>query len=278
MNKTFKKSLVLALVFCMVVSVMALAGCGKKEEEKTDWDYIEGNGKIIVGLDDTFAPMGFRDKNDELVGFDIDLAKAVGEKLGVEMEFKSIDWDAKEMELEAKSIDCIWNGMSATPERNESMSLSKEYLNNQIVVMTESDKVKIAKVEDLKKYNIGTQVESAALETMQANESWDTFKDKVKEYKSYDDAILDMESGRLDCIVIDSVAGNYKNTQIGGKLKECEFNFGDDFYAIGFRKDDTELTGKVNDAIKECIDDGTAEKISKEWFGKNIVIFQDFAE
>ena len=272
-----KKFLLLIAVLTIVATAFVVTGCGE-DEEAGDWEYIEKNGKIIVGLDATFAPMGFTDKDDNIVGFDVDLAKAVGEKLGVEMEFKSIDWDAKYTELDAKNIDCIWNGMSATPERAEKLSLSKEYFNNKIVVMTLNDEVKVAKSEDLANYNVGIQADSSALEVVKEDKAYDKFKDKIKEYKSYDDAITDMQAGRMDCVVIDEVLGNYKNTKMKNALKECKYNFGDDFYAIGFRKDDKELTKKVNDALQELIDDGEAAKISKKWFGKDLVILQDYEE
>ena len=272
-----KKLLLLLAALTVIATAFVITGCGG-DEEKADWDYIEENGKIIVGLDATFAPMGFTDKDDNIVGFDVDLAKAVGEKLGVEMEFKSIDWDAKYTELDAKNIDCIWNGMSATPERAEKLSLSKEYFNNKIVVMSLKDDVKVDKAEDLANYNIGIQADSSALESVKGNKAYDSFKDKIKEYKSYDDAITDMQAGRMDCVIIDEVLGNYKNTKMDNALKECKFDFGDDFYAIGFRKDDTELTSKVNDALQELIDEGEAAKISKKWFGKDLVILQDYEE
>ncbi|MBR5239544.1 MAG: transporter substrate-binding domain-containing protein [Clostridia bacterium] len=105
-------------------------------EDDGSWAYIQGKGKLVVGLDATFAPMGFRDEAGEIVGFDIDLANAVAKELGVEVEFQPIDWDAKELELNGKKIDCIWNGMSATPERMEKMTLSDPYLNNTISIMS----------------------------------------------------------------------------------------------------------------------------------------------
>jgi ABC-type amino acid transport substrate-binding protein len=105
-------------------------------EGTTGWDYIQERGKLIIGLDDTFAPMGFRDENNDLVGFDIDLAKAVGEVLGIEIEFLPIDWTAGSMALKAKTVDCLWNGMSATPTREKEMALTNKYLNNRIVIMT----------------------------------------------------------------------------------------------------------------------------------------------
>lgn len=270
-----KRIVTLVAMFAFMTVTLLMSGCGG-EKKASDWDYIKKNGKIVVGLDDTFAPMGFRDKNNKLVGFDIDMAKAVGKELGVEVEFKPIDWDAKYTELKAKNIDCIWNGMSANAERAEKLSLSKLYLNNKIVVMTMKDNVKVDKAVDLKNYKIGTQADSAALETMQANKEYKNFKKIVTEYKTYDEAILDLKAGRLDVIVVDQVLGNYKNTKMKNVLKTCKFDFGDDHYAIGFRKDDKQVTEKVNGALKSMIDKGTAKKISTKWFGKNIVEYKDY--
>lgn len=260
----------------MVLGCFAMTGCGGSDEgngEDNSWAYIEEKGELIVGLDDTFAPMGFRDEGGNLVGFDIDLANAVGQQLGVKVTFQPINWDSKEMELESKNIDCIWNGMSATPERMESMSLSYKYLNNKIVVMTLDENVKVTTGADLANYNIGTQTDSAALETMKADPDWDAFSANVTEYKTYDQALMDMQAGRVDCIVVDQVLGEYKNSKLQEKMIVCDYNFGDDYYAIGFRAGETELTNKVNDAIKALIDDGTAAKISNDWFGKDIVVF-----
>ena len=124
-----KKLSVLAMVFVLIFTMFALTGCGDKDKE-ADADAKE---TIIVGLDDTFAPMGFRDESGELVGFDIDLARAVAEELGMNVEFKPIDWKAKEAELSAGTVDCLWNGMSVTPDRIEGMALTYKYLNNKIV-------------------------------------------------------------------------------------------------------------------------------------------------
>ena len=273
-----KKLLLLATVLVLVLGSLALTGCGSSDSETADdssWDYVQEKGELIVGLDDTFAPMGFRDESNKLVGFDIDLATAVCKELGVKVKFQPINWDSKDMELTSKNIDCIWNGMSITPERMEGMSLSNKYLNNKIIVMTLKDDVKVTSAKDMAKYNIGTQVDSSALETMKKNEAYDSFKDKITEYKTYDEALMDMQAGRVDCIVVDQVLGEYKNSKLDKKMTVCDFDFGDDFYAIGFRKEDKALTNKVNEAIKATIDSGEAEKISNTWFGKNIVIFEE---
>ena len=278
-----KKLLLVAMMLMLVVSSFAQTGCGGSDDsdsasEDTSWTYIEDKGELIVGLDDTFAPMGFRDEDNNLVGFDIDLATAVCKELGVEAKFQPINWDAKAMELESKNIDCIWNGMSITPERMEEMSLSDKYLNNKIIIMTLSDDVKVAKAEDLANYNVGTQVDSAALEAMKKNEAYDSFKDQITEYKTYDQAIMDMQAGRMDCIVVDQVLGEYKNSKMEEKMNVCDFDFGNDFYAIGFRAEDKALTEKVNEAIQATIDSGEAEKISDKWFGKNIVMLEPLEE
>ncbi len=276
MNKTFKRVLAVGLIAAMALSVLMLTACGKKDggEEKTDWEYIEDRGKIIVGLDDTFAPMGFRDKDNNIVGFDIDLAKATFKEMGLEVEFKAIDWTAKEAELTSKKIDCIWNGLSVTPDRIKNLSMSKRYCANRELVMSLDKNINIKDPKELKNYKIATQADSAAADDIKAHELYDEFKDNVTEYKTYDQALLDMKAGRVDVVVIDEVYATYNN-QNKEKLYESEFNFGSDDYAVGFRKGDTQLTEKFNEALKAVIDSGEAEKISKDWFNRNLVIYED---
>ena len=245
-----KKILCITMIMLMAFGVFALTGCGGS-------DSSSDTEKLVIGLDDTFAPMGFRDEKGNLVGFDIDLANAVGEELGMEVEFKPIDWNAKETELEAGTIDCVWNGMSITPE----MTLAD----------SDTDVTDAAQLADLK---IGTQVDSSALEMLKANEAYDSFKDNISEYDTYDTAIMDLKAGRVNVIAVDQVLGEYTNKNLGGEMKECTYSLGDDYYVIGFAKDNTELRDKVNDAIKTLVDNGTAADISNDWFGKNIVVFE----
>lgn len=261
-----KRAVSILLVMLMTLSVFALTGCGGNT--------ANDDNTIVVGLDDTFAPMGFRDSEGNLVGFDIDLAKAVGEELGMTVEFKPIEWDAKEMELDAKTIDCVWNGMSVTPERKENMSLSDKYLNNKIVLMALKDSdVEVTSAEQLKNLKIGTQADSSALEMLKQNEKYDSFAANISEYDKYDTAIMDLKAGRIDVIAVDQVLGEYTNNNLDGEMKECEYTLGDDYYVIGFAKDNEELRDKVNAAVKTLVENGTAGEISENWFGKNIVEF-----
>ena len=266
-----KKLTVLAMVFVLIFTMLALTGCGDKDKE-ADADAKE---TIIVGLDDTFAPMGFRDESGELVGFDIDLARAVAEELGMNVEFKPIDWKAKEAELSAGTVDCLWNGMSVTPDRIEGMALTYKYLNNKIVLMSLADSdLDVTSADQLKDLKIGTQAGSAALEMLQANEAYDSFKDNISEYDKYDTAIIDLKAGRVDVIAVDQVLGEYTNNNLGGEMKECTYSLGDDFYTIGCASDNTELRDKINDALKKLIDDGKATEISEKWFGKDIMVYE----
>ena len=267
-----KKLLSLAMIGVLVLGAACLTGCGKDDaQQEADTE----KATIVVGLDDTFAPMGFRDEAGELVGFDIDLANKVGEELGMNVEFKPIDWNAKEMELKAKTIDCVWNGMSVTPERKENMALSDKYLNNKIVLMALADSdIDVTEASQLADLKIGTQVDSSALEVIKANEAYESFKDNVAEYDTYDTAIMDLKAGRVDVIAVDQVLGEYTNNNLGGEMKECTYDLGDDFYAIGFEKSNTELRDKVNAALKTLVDNGEAAKISEKWFGKDIVTLE----
>ncbi len=253
----------------MALGIVSLTGCGGDSEE------AESDNTFVVGLDDTFAPMGFRDEDGDLVGFDIDLAEAVGEELGMEVEFKPIDWNAKEMELEAGTIDCVWNGMSVTDERMEKMALSNKYLNNNIILMALADSdVDVTDPSQLADLDIGTQVDSSALLMLQQNEAYDSFSENISEYDQYDTAFMDLRAGRIDVVAVDQVLGEYTNQNLDGEFKVCTYELGGDSYAIGFAKDNTELRDQVNSAIEAVIDSGEAAEISEKWFGRNIVIFE----
>ena len=265
------KRFIISVVILTLIMTCALTACGGKDDTK-----MESKDTLVVGLDDTFAPMGFRDAKGKLVGFDIDMAKAVGKKLNMKVDFKAIDWDSKEMELKSGSIDCVWNGMSVTPERKEKMALSAKYLDNKIVVMAlNSSDIDVKDSSELANLKIGTQVDSSALAMIKADKNYKSFADNVSEYDTYDDAIMDLKAGRVDVIVVDQVLGEYANKNLDGIMKKCEFSFGNDYYVIGFEKSNTKMRDKVNKALKELIDDGTASEISKKWFGEDIVVYEE---
>ena len=165
-----------------------------------------------------------------------------------------------------------------TPERQENMALTNKYLNNKIVLMALADSdIDVTSAKELADLKIGTQVDSSALQMLMANEAYESFKDNISEYETYDTAIMDLKAGRVDVIAVDQVLGEYTNNNLGGEMKECTYSLGDDYYVIGFEKSNTELRDKVNDAIKALIDNGKAAEISSKWFGKDIVVFEPIA-
>ena len=118
--------------------ILGESSFAKPEVTESDWEYIQAKGKLVVGIT-YFAPMNYKDENGNLTGFETDFAKAVCAKLGIEVEFVEIDWNAKETELASKNIDCIWNGMTITKERAANMAISVPYMQNKQVVVVKAN-------------------------------------------------------------------------------------------------------------------------------------------
>jgi polar amino acid transport system substrate-binding protein len=232
---------------------------------------IKEKGVLILGLDDSFPPMGYRNEDNEIVGFDIDLATAVCERLGVELVLQPIDWATKELELDAGNIDCIWNGMSRTPGREEAMTLSMDYMNNKIVLLV-NDPAYSAK-EDLEGKVVAVQSGSYAQDVLESEQYADyraTLKEVRDAYADYLTAIMDLQNGNVDAIAIDLVVANFRIAEIGDASLFTIDNLEDDLYCIGFRKADVALCDAVNQALKDMAADGTLDAICNEWFGANI--------
>lgn len=228
--------------------------------------------KLIVGVDDTFAPMGFRDENNELVGFDIDLANAVGEYLGIEIEFQTIEWSMKEMELNQGNIDLIWNGYTITDERKEKVNFTKPYLNNSQVVVVMADSG-IETLADLEGKVVAAQTDSSALDAIDSMpEIRDTFAELVTQ-DTNDMCILELEGGRSDAVVADSVLLNYviSHKDDPSRFKILSESFGTEEYGVGVRKEDTALLAALDEALDALKANGTAADISVKWFGEDIV-------
>ena len=169
--------------------------------------YILDKGTLIIGLDDNYPPMGYRE-NGEIVGFDIDLAKEVCKRLGVEAVFQPISWSAKEMELSSKSIDCIWNGMSITEARAAEMNLTKPYLENAQIILVSSE-AGITSKAALSGKKVGTQQGSAALDAINEDPDFKASFAECAEYSDYNSAYLDLKAGRIDAIVGDKTYIEY---------------------------------------------------------------------
>lgn len=271
------------------VMVLSMAGCGGSDsstdtadeasaeeaeevgaEEEAEEGEAEAIDKIVVGLDDTFAPMGFRDENNELVGFDIDLANAVGEVIGCEIEFQPIDWDTKETELETGKIDLIWNGFSYSEERAESMTLSSPYLDNAQIIIVPADSDIQAKA-DLAGKTVGLQDGSTAADAVEADDMYSEIGE-IFTYDTNDLAFTDLSIGRVDAVVADEILAMYYIETSGADFRVLEDDFGSEVYVVAAKLGNTALMDQVEAALTEIGENGTAAEISEEWFDENIYI------
>lgn len=167
----------------------------------------EGKTQFIIGLDDSFPPMGFRDEQNEIVGFDIDLAREVANRLGVELVCQPIDWATKELELENGNIDCIWNGLTITGERKEQLLMSAPYVANSQRIITMSN-TGIASLADISGKVVAVQTGSSAEEAIVKAPNYDQIKELVQ-YPDYVTALQDLRTGRIDAVCIDEVVAFY---------------------------------------------------------------------
>ena len=273
-----KKRLCLALALMMMFSVL-FVGCGGGTDANTDVDTslddIKAKGQLILGLDDSFPPMGFKNESGEIVGFDIDVATAVCEILGVELVLQPIDWNSKEMELNTGNIDCIWNGMSVSPERMEAMSMSVPYMDNHMALVVLPDSG-IQSVADMAGKTLAVQTGSTAEEALDAPEGAE-LKAAVKGVNGFADnltALMDLETGASDAVLIDDVVANYLITTSGKKMVVLDDFLYAENYAIGFRKADVALTEAVNEAMRELKANGKLAEIATEWFGSDTTVVE----
>ena len=233
---------ILAVCMMLVLAVAALAGCGNDTAKK------DTAQKIVVGLDDNFPPMGFKDEKNEIVGFDIDLAKEASKRLGCEVEFKAIDWNSKEAELKSGRVDVLWNGLDIKG-------------------------VKISSEADLAGKVIGTQSGGTSEEYFESKKDLKASMKEVKYYPDFINAFMDLENGRIDAVVGDEIIGRYYISKHPEKITAIDTVIGDvSQFGFAFRKDDQALRDKVQKVFDEMIKDGTVAKISEKWFAKDITL------
>lgn len=252
-----KKIFMLCMLLIGIISTTIFAKDNSLED-------VKKKGYFIVGLDATFAPMGYRDNNDEIVGFDIDLAKEVAKRMGVEARFKPCEWDAIIFELRSKNIDMVWNGMTVTPSRAKQVLFSTPYLSNRQIIFTRKG-VGAYKVEDLAGKIVGVQLGSSGAQSVEDN----PIKNQIKELKKYStnvEALLDLEAGRLDAVVMDEVSGKYYNSK-KSTLDYSVENLANEEFAIAFRKNEVTLANEINTILEQMIQDGTFAQIQNKWFG-----------
>lgn len=255
--------------FLMILLLLPLlSGCGNSLRNlKT----VNQKGTtLIVGVDDTFVPMDFQTKNGHIIGFDADLARATGKKMGQKIKLQPIDWDMKETELRNGTIDLIWNGYTKTTAREKQVAFSEPYLRNRQVLVTKNQD-QIHSFADMAGQKIGLQNGSSGQNLF--NSQPKVLKDKVAQhsailYDNFNSAFLDLEAGRIQGVLGDIIYANYYLQQ---HHNAQQFNvvtgaFPEETYAVGLRKSDKKLRRRLNQALTELRQDGTIQQLSEKWF------------
>ena len=267
-------------IFSMVAALaltatIGFAGCSSapansgtsQTTEDNSLQKIKDSGKFILGLDATFKPMGYTDENDQIVGFDIDVAEEVCKRMGVELVKQPINWETKETDLEVGKCDCIWNGMSVSPERAEKMNLSDPYMKNAMVFVVKSDSL-VASMDDLKTAKIAVQNGSTAQDILEKSEIKDTIT--VSAIATNVEALQQLEMGLCDAVFLDKIVADYEIKTSGKALKVLPEGLEEEEYAIGFRKNDQKLRDEVQKILVEMKKDGKLAETSTKWFGSDI--------
>lgn len=248
-----------ALFLLVSMLLPCLCGCDKQDTD-SDLAYVQDKGTLIVGITD-YAPMDYKDENDQWTGFDAEFARAVGAKLGVDVEFLEIDWDNKVFELNSKAIDCVWNGMTITEDVKRNMSVSSPYVKNaQVVVMNREFVSDYDAVELLKTLDFAVEAGSAGAEALDALEITDYIQVQTQSA-----ALMEVAAGTAQACVIDITMANamtgpgtgYPDLAIANELGREE-------YGIGFRKG-SDLTETVNGIIAELMQSGTLDALAEKY-------------
>lgn len=268
-KKQFPKWLGNTLI--LILLVLVVAGAWYKGTHRTDtWNKVHQQKTVTIGIDDTFVPMGFRDKKGKLIGYDVEMAKAAFEKMGLKPKFQVIDWSMKETELNTGHIDAIWNGYTMTPERAKHAAFTKPYHEDNQVLLTKANSG-INTPQDMHGKQLGVQSGSVGFDDF--NQDPKVLKQylgtKPFQYDTFDKAINDVKVGRINAVLIDGDYAKYylAHNHSNEPMKLVKTNFPPDYDAVGLRKQDKTLREKLNKAIENLHHDGTEARLSKKYFG-----------
>jgi polar amino acid transport system substrate-binding protein len=267
-----KKWLVIVVAICALS--LLIAGCGQnsQQEEDLSWQNIKDKGEFVIGLDDNFPPMGFRDEKGEIVGFDIDLANEAAKRMGVKVTFKPVEWDGVILSLKSKDIDAIWNGLTITENRKKEIAFTDVYLEDRQIIVVQKDST-INTKKDLDGKVVGLQLGSSSEEALNNDAETAESLKEVRKYGSNAEALMDLETGRIEAVVVDEVAGRYFIAQRPDKYRvlEGEEHFGKESFGVGVRMEDKAFLDELNKAINSMKEDGAAGEICTKWFGEDII-------
>jgi len=232
---------------------------------------VKAKGQLVMGLDDAFPPMGFRDDDNQIVGYDVDLAREVARRLGVKLVPQAIDWNAKEQELNTGKIDCIWNGFTITGERQQAMLFTAPYLRNAQVVVVKKGSG-FTTLASLKGKKVGLQAGSSAAEALAGAKAFKASLAEVVEFKDNLTALMDLEIKGVDAVVMDLILANDNIKRSGKPYVVLGETLAPEVFGVGFRKGDASLRDAVQGALEAMAKDGSLAKVTTQWFGSDISV------
>lgn len=277
---------ILALLLAVVMAAAICVGCGNTTKSDSssqtsnkastdDWSYIKDKGDLVIGIT-YFEPMNYKAKDGTLTGFETEFAQKVCAKLGVKATFQKIDWDSKEVELNSKTIDCIWNGLTITEDRQKNMEISTPYMENKQVVVTKASNASTYTTADsLKGKTVVAEKKSAGEDVAKSDNFF-----KQADYVSVDSqakALLEVKSGTADAAIIDYVMsiGTITNGSDYSDLKVVEGKeFAKEQYGVALRKNSTATLEKLNAAMQAVANDGDLTKIAKKYDLQDLLLLK----
>lgn len=269
---------VFSMFIILILSMSVFAGCGQSASQsksttssntsskENSLDRVKKAGKIVIGIDDTYPPMEFKDKDNKLVGYDIDMANEIAKKLGVKAEFVPTAWDGIFMALQSKKFDVIHSSVSITEERKKTMIFTEPYIYGGNAIFVKADNTTVNSQDDFKGKVIGCQVGTTAQDVLSKMSGMK----EVKKYNGMTEAFLDLKNGRIDAVVSDPQVGDYYILTQKDKVKKIKSLLNQEPIGVAFRKDDTDLKDGYQKAMDELKKDGTLSKLSQKWFGHDI--------
>ncbi|MDQ0428252.1 cystine transport system substrate-binding protein [Planomicrobium stackebrandtii] len=270
-----------SLAFLLLVAMLVLAACGggSTEEDPTTDDAAENSGAeddllakvqeegtLVIGTEGTYPPFTFHDESGELTGFDVEIAREVAERLGVEAEFLETQWDAMFAGLDASRFDMVANQVGINPDRQESYEFSDPYITSTAVLVVAEDDTEIQSFEDLEGKLSAQSLTSNYAETATS------FGAELEGVEGFNQAIELLNSGRVDATVNDNLTVlDFLNQRPDAQVKVVDESEDAAQSGLLFRQDSGAIVDEVNQALADMIEDGTYDEISEKWFGENVL-------